>query len=193
MGKVHDAIDDALTAWMLAQPMFFVATAPLSATGHVNVSPKGGRGSFQVLGPRRVAYLDIAGSGAETIAHVRENGRVVVMFCAFDGKPRIVRLHGRATVHPRGGAAFAELAARFPAPGLNLVAARSILDVAVGRIAESCGYSVPLMSFEGTRPHQDRWVDKRLKQHGPDGIRDYVRARNAESLDGLPALDEPSW
>ncbi len=96
MARTLDGIDDALAAWIGRQPMFFVASAPLAADGHVNVSPKGPIGTLRVLGPRRVAYLDYAGSGAETVAHVRENGRVVVMFCAFEGPPRIVRLHGRA-------------------------------------------------------------------------------------------------
>src|SRR3954471_7074384 len=102
MGKVFDAIDDHLREWIARQPMFFVGTAPLAGDGHVNVSPKGPAGTFRVLGPRRVAYLDIVGSGAETIAHVRENGRIVVMFCAFEGAPKILRLHGRGEVLPAG-------------------------------------------------------------------------------------------
>ncbi|MCA1706496.1 MAG: pyridoxamine 5'-phosphate oxidase family protein [Actinobacteria bacterium] len=189
MGKIYEKIDEALAAWMDAQHVFFVGTAPLAGHGHVNVSPKGGRGSFQVLGPDRVGYLDIAGSGAETIAHIRENGRIVIMFAAFEGRPRIVRLHGRGIVHQAGDQRFGELLPQFEGAELHPAARRSIIEVEVDRVADSCGYSVPLMSYEGTRPNQDLWTEKRLDKHGPDGVRDYVREKNQESLDGLPAID----
>jgi len=178
MGKVYDEIDERLAAWIEAQHLFFVATAPLKANGHVNVSPKGDLRWFRILGPREVAYLDFVGSGAETIAHARENGRIVLMFCAFEGPPRIVRLHGRASVHAPTG----DLAARFGPPEAVV---RSVIHVAVERIADSCGYGVPLMRFDGKRSQYDAWVDKKVRDGGFDS---YIAERNAESIDGLPAI-----
>jgi hypothetical protein len=182
MGKVLDTIDDKLAAWIEAQHLFFVASAPLAEDGHVNVSPKGDLRWFRLLGPREVAYLDFVGSGAETIAHARENGRIVVMFCAFEGPPRIVRLHGRASVLLPGDDGFDELLARFDPPEHAL---RSLIRVDVERIADSCGYGVPLMRFDGTRSQYDQWVDKKMRDGGLD---DYVAEKNAESIDGLPAV-----
>ena len=179
MGKVFDGIDEKLSAWLAAQRVFFVATAPRSDAGHVNVSPKG-LGSFAVLGPRSVAYLDLVGSGAETIAHLRENGRITLMFCAFEGLPRIVRLHGRGEVLEPDDAEFAALASRFPPQP----SARSVVRVALSRIADSCGYGVPLYHFERERDQLPAWAERK----GPEGLRAYQRERNRESLDGLPAL-----
>jgi hypothetical protein len=155
-----------------------VATAPLAADGHVNVSPKGDLRWFRILGPREVAYLDFVGSGAETIAHAHENGRIVVMFCAFEGPPRIVRLHGRAEVL----APTDSLAARFDPPEH---AVRSVIRIDVERVADSCGYGVPLMRFEEKRTQYDAWVDKKVRDGGLDA---YVAEKNAVSIDGLPAL-----
>src|SRR5439155_12786465 len=132
MGKVYEAIDEKLAAWIEQQHVFFVGTAPLAEDGHVNVSPKGDLRWFRILGPSQVGYLDFVGSGAETIAQARENGPIVVMFCAFDGPPRIVRLHGRASVLPPTD----ELAAHFDPPEH---AVRSVIRVEVERIADSCG------------------------------------------------------
>ena len=192
MGKLFDEIDDHLARWIAAQPLFFVATAPLDADGHVNVSPKGPIGSLRVLGPREVAYLDIAGSGAETIAHIRENGRVVVMLCAFGGPPRILRLHGEGTVVLPGEPSFDELVQRaaFDDPSIP-ESRRAIVRVAVSRIADSCGYGVPLMSLDGHRPHSTLSAQKRLRVGGPTAIEAYIAERNAVSIDGLPAV-EPS-
>jgi hypothetical protein len=156
-----------------------VATAP-SAGGNVNVSPKGLDGSFAVLGPHEVAYLDLTGSGAETIAHLRDDGRICLMFCAFDGPPRIVRLHGRGEVVLPGHERFAVLAERFA----DLPGARSIVVVEVARVADSCGFSVPRMSFEGDRDQLVRWADNR----GEEGLAAYRAEKNAVSIDGLPAL-----
>ena len=178
MGKIYSELDEKLVAWIEEQRLFFVGTAPLAEDGHVNVSPKGDLRWFRVLGPREVGYLDFVGSGAETIAHVRENGRIVLMFCAFDGPPRIVRLHGRATVLPPDH----ELAARFDPPEH---AVRSVIRVDVERIADSCGYGVPLMRFEATRTQYGSWVEKKVRDGGLDA---YVAEKNAESIDGLPAL-----
>src|SRR5437773_831919 len=140
MGKLHESISDRLAAFMLAQPVFFVATAPSATDGHVNLSPKGLGGTFAVLDPHRVAYLDYTGSGVETIAHLRENGRIVIMFCAFDGPPRIVRLQGRGRVVEPSQPDFREWRSRFPdADGV-----RSVIVAELDRISDSCGYGVPL-------------------------------------------------
>ncbi len=189
MAKVFDGIDERLADWIARQSLFFVGTAPLDADGHVNVSPKGPIGTLRVTGPHSLAYLDVVGSGAETIAHLRENGRIVVMLCAFEGPPRILRLHGRAEVLPAGADGFE---ARFAALGFELPSAlearRAIVEVEVTRVADSCGYGVPLMSYEGERPHLRLAAEKRLRTQGPDAYERYKAANNAESLDGLPAI-----
>ena len=179
MAKVYDAITDRQAEWIRAQHVFFVATAPLAADGHVNVSPKGDVRWFRVLGPNEVAYLDFIGSGAETIAHARENGRIVLMFCAFDGPPTIIRLYGRAEVLP----ADHELAAVFGPPEH---AVRSVIRVDVERVSDSCGYGVPLMQHVGRRTQYDAWVEKKVRD---GGFGDYVAEKNAVSIDGLPAID----
>src|SRR5919197_3058545 len=142
MGKVFDEIDPKLARWIGAQQLFFVATAPSGDDGHVNCSPKGPIESLRVLGPRRVAYLDLVGSGAETIAHLRQNGRIVIMLCAFAGPPRILRLHGRGRVVEPGDPNFEELAGGFALPETTTAgpARRSVVVVDVDRIADSCGY-----------------------------------------------------
>ena len=190
MGKVFERIDEHLREWIARQPLFFVGTAPLAAAGHVNVSPKGPIDTLRVLDDRTVAYLDLVGSGAETVAHIRENGRVVVMLCAFEGPPRIVRLHGRGEVVAAGDERFAALAARcdFANPSLA-EARRSIIVVEVTRIADSCGYGVPLMSYEGEREHARLWAEKKLRVGGDAAIEEYVAEKNAESIDGLPAVE----
>jgi Pyridoxamine 5'-phosphate oxidase len=190
VGKIFEGIDERLERWIAAQPMFFVGTAPLDGDGHVNVSPKGPISLLRVLGPSRVAYLDLVGSGAETIAHLRENGRIVIMLCAFAGPPRIVRVHGRGSVVAAGDPGFAELfsACGFDADGIPEMR-RSIVEVEVDRVADSCGYGVPLMSYEGRREHQDLWAAKKLRVGGPDALLDYQRENNEVSIDGLPAVD----
>lgn len=190
MGRVYDGIDDHQRAWIAEQALFFVGTAPLAADGHVNVSPKGPIGSLRVLDDHTVAYLDIVGSGAETIAHVRENGRIVVMLCAFSGPPRILRLHGTGTVHLPGEAEYRALVKRcaFDDPSVP-EGRRSIVRVAVTRISDSCGYGVPLMSHDGEREHSRMWAQKKLRAGGPDALRAYQAHNNAASIDGLPALD----
>lgn len=180
MGKVLEEIDEKLGDWLEGQPLFFVATAPLAADGLVNCSPKGTAGTFVVLGPRRVAYLDLTGSGIETVAHVRENGRVVLMFCAFAGKPNIVRLHGRGSVLTPDDEKFAALLPRFSAhPGV-----RAIIVVEVARIADSCGYAVPRMDFVADR----EVLDLTSVQKGEAGLAEYRARKNARSLEGLPGL-----
>jgi hypothetical protein len=169
MGKVHTHIDAKLADWIGRQSMFFVATAP-GEGGHVNVSPKGPIGTFRILGELTVEYEDHVGSGAETVAHLRDNGRICVMFCAFDGPPRIVRLHGRGEVLP----------AVDPGDGV-----RGAIRVHVDRVSDSCGYGVPLMDYVGERTQRDAW----LASKDADGLREYVAEKNAFSIDGLPALD----
>lgn len=193
MAKVFDAIDSHLQRWIAAQDVFFVGTAPLDAGGHVNVSPKGPIDSLRVLDPQTVAYLDIVGSGAETIAHVRENGRIVVMMCAFQGPPRILRLHGRGEIVPASDPRFDELLEQcgFPEPEVP-EAKRAIVIVSVERIADSCGYGVPLMRNEGQRPHFSLWAGKQLRAKGPDALLDYQRENNTLSIDGLPGVDLPA-
>jgi predicted pyridoxine 5'-phosphate oxidase superfamily flavin-nucleotide-binding protein len=189
MGKVYDAIDERWREWIAEQSLFFVGTAPLDGDGHVNVSPKGPIGSLRVLDEHTIAYLDIIGSGAETIAHLRENGRIVVMLCAFDGPPRILRLHGRGEVVLPGDPAFAELmdTCEFAQPSVP-EARRSVVVVHVDRIADSCGYGVPLMDYAGERPHSDVSSEKRMRTKGPESFAEYKREKNAESIDGLPAV-----
>jgi Pyridoxamine 5'-phosphate oxidase len=190
MGKVYDGIDDRLLDWIARQRLFFVATAPRGDEGHVNLSPKGPIGTLRVLDPRTVAYLDVIGSGAETIAHLRENGRIVVMLCAFEGPPRILRLHGRGEVVVPDDPRFGELLERcgFDEPAVP-EARRTIVVVEVTRVADSCGYGVPLMRFEGLRPHQDAWAQKKVRTGGTEALLEYQREKNTASLDGLPALE----
>jgi hypothetical protein len=189
LARTYPEIDERLAGWIARQPLFFVGTAPSGDAGHVNVSPKGPIGSLRVLDPRTVAYLDIVGSGAETIAHLRQNGRIVVMLCAFQGPPRIVRLHGEGEVLHPSHPEFADiLALGFHEPQAP-EARRALIRVNVTRVSDSCGYGVPLMAYEGERPHSDLSTAKRLRVHGPDAMRDYQAAHNQVSLDGLPAVE----
>ena len=189
MGRTYEEIDERWREWIARQPMFFVASAPLAADGHVNVSPKGPIGTLRVLDGHTVAYLDVVGSGAETIGHLRENGRIVIMLCAFEGPPRILRLHGRGEAVMPGDPRYAELLERceFEQPGGD-EARRAIVVVDVARIADSCGYGVPLMAYEGERPHYDAWARKKLRAGGPEALSRYQEKHNAEAIDGLPAV-----
>jgi hypothetical protein len=181
LGKVHNEIDDKLAKMILAQHVFFVATAPLASEGNLNLSPKG-LDSFRILGPRTVAYRDVIGSGVETIAHLKENGRIVLMFCAFDGPPNIARLHGHGRVVEPQSPEFPLLAAQFP----KYESTRSIIVVDVTRISDSCGFGVPLMKYEGERDQLFSWAQKK----GPEGLREYKQQKNRRSIDGLPGLSE---
>ena len=186
MGKVFERIDEHQREWISQRELFFVATAPLAADGRVNCSPKGPMGTFRVLDDHTVAYLDMVGSGAETVAHLRENGRIVVMFCAFEGPPRILRLHGRGTVLPADAVAFP---GSTPPPGTE----RAIIRVDVERIADSCGYGVPVMEYVGTRPQYPAWAETKLRKGGEHALEEYMAEENAVSIDGLPAVDlEPA-
>lgn len=181
MGKTLERIDADLAAWIAAQRIFFVGTAPLAREGRVNLSPKGGD-SFRVLGPDEVAYLDYTGSGAETAAHLRENGRIVIMFCSFDGPPRIVRLHGEGSVVSRRHPQFPALSALFqPHPGT-----RAIIHVRVKRVGSSCGFSVPRYHYVANRTELDAWAVKKV----PGQLEAYRNSKNRRSIDGLPAFAE---
>jgi hypothetical protein len=178
MGKIYSEIDETLREFVERQHVFFVATAPSSVDGHVNCSPKG-LDSLRILGPTTVIYLDYTGSGAETIAHVRENGRIVIMFCAFEGAPKIVRFHGKGEAIVPGDAEFGALLAHFtPGPGV-----RSIIRIEVDRISDSCGFGVPHLRFEDDRTQLPLWTEKK-----GEALDTYRRQRNATSIDGLPAL-----
>ncbi|MFH8250913.1 pyridoxamine 5'-phosphate oxidase family protein [Microbacterium sp. B2969] len=181
MGAIFEAIDDKLARWIARQPMFFVATAPLAADGHVNVSPRG-LDCLSVLDEHTVAWVDLTGSGAETIAHLRENGRICLMFASVDQQPRIVRLHGRGRVVLAGDELFDDVAARHPA----LIGPRAVIVVDVDRISDSCGWGVPRMQLvdDGERGIMGPWAEKK----GPEGLARYRAQKNLESLDGLPAL-----
>jgi hypothetical protein len=182
VGRTYETIEEGLSEWLVAQPVFFVSTAPLAADGMVNCSPKGNRDEFAVISEDSVAYLDQTGSGVETIAHLRENGRIVVMFCAFNGPPRIVRLHGEGRVVCPDEPEFDGLRAHFP--GGQGVGVRSVIVVEVTRISDSCGYGVPIMPFEAHRPTMDQWSARK----GPEGIREYWVEKNATSIDGIAGL-----
>jgi Pyridoxamine 5'-phosphate oxidase len=182
MGKVYNAIDEKLSAWLSTQKLFFVGTAPLSQQGHVNCSPKDGR-SFQILDERTVVYLDLTGSGVETIAHVKENGRIVLMFCAFSGAPNIVRLHGQGEVIESHHEDFLSLKARFGnVPGL-----RSFIRVRLTRVSTSCGFGVPLYEFLGDRNQLAAWAERK----GPERLVEYRHEKNAISIDGLRGIAHP--
>ncbi|MGO9148896.1 MAG: pyridoxamine 5'-phosphate oxidase family protein [Acidimicrobiales bacterium] len=183
MGRTHAAIDDRLASFLLSQPVFFVASAPLSSEGLVNCSPKSNDGELAVIDPHRVAYLERTGSGVETIAHLRENGRIVLTFCAFEGPPRIVRVHGCGSVVGRDDEGFEELAGSFPTNRLD--GARSVILVSAQRIADSCGYGVPLMDFRAHRTLLAEWAERK----GDTGIREYWESTNSLSIDGLPAIE----
>jgi predicted pyridoxine 5'-phosphate oxidase superfamily flavin-nucleotide-binding protein len=180
MGQEYTGIEPRLREFIEAQHVFFVATAPRDG-GRVNLSPKGVAGTFEVVDEHTVAYLDITASGAETIAHVRENGRITVMFCSFDRAPKILRLQGTGRVVTPYDDAWPEWSARFPATP----AARAVIVVDVRRVADSCGYGLPLMEYRGERD----LLLPAIERKGAAGILDYRRLKNRTSIDGLPAFD----
>jgi len=178
MGKSYESLEE-VREFLEAQHVFFVATAPSGREGHLNLSPKGLDG-FRVLGPTTAAYVDYPGSGVETIAHLRDNGRIVMMFCAFTGSPRIVRLWGQGHVVEPAAPEFADLLAQFS----PLLAVRSVIRVEVSRIASSCGYGVPTYDYVGERDTLVKWAEKK----GEEGLASYQAEKNRVSIDGLPGL-----
>jgi hypothetical protein len=192
MGRIYEALDPDLIAWIERQHLFFIATAP-GEGGHVNCSPKG-LDTLRILDPLTVVYLDLTGSGVETIAHLRDNGRIVLMFCAFEGPPKILRVHGRGTAVQVGDPRFQELVQHFlPLDPVMLAAARSVIRVDVERIADSCGYGVPLMRYEGDRSQLPAWAENRLRKHGRDALIQYQAENNVTSIDHLGGLDPDLW
>lgn len=179
MGTLYLELDEGLRAFIGRQRIFFVASAPLCANGHINLSPKG-LDSLRVLGSREIAYVDLTGSGIETVAHVRENGRLTLMFCAFEGKPRILRLQGRARVVENGDPDWTRSLDNFP----PYTGSRSIVLLTIERIADSCGFGVPLFEYAGERTELLTWAERK----GLDGIADYQSKKNGRSIDGLPGL-----
>ena len=179
MGAAFDSISDQHRAFIEAQHVFFVATAPSGDDGHVNLSPKG-YDTFTVLGPNRVAYLDLTGSGAETIAHLRQNGRITILFCAFEGKPNLLRLYGQGRVVTPDDAAHSELIGHFP-PNRG---ARAVIVVDVERVGTSCGYSIPRFEHVGERSTLDDWAARK----SDDELVAYRAQKNATSIDGLPSI-----
>ena len=191
MATIYERIEPRLARWIGEQPVFFVGTAPLDGDGLVNVSPKGLRGTFGVIDDHTFAYVDMTASGVETIAHLRENARICVMFCSFAGTPNVVRLHGRGRVVTHGEEGFDEALEPF-AMGLasRRTEARGVITVDVTRIADACGYAVPRMTVEGDRELLDSWTEKRDAAK----LRAYRSEKNERSLDGLPGLAGlPSW
>jgi hypothetical protein len=188
MGRIYDTLTPDLIAWIERQHLFFTATAP-DEGAHVNCSPKG-LDTLRILDPLTVVYLDLTGSGVETIAHLRDNGRIVLMFCAFEGPPKILRIHGKGSVVQRGSPRFDNLVQHFlPLEPPLQASARSVICIDVERIADSCGYGVPLMRYEGERSQLAAWTDNRLRKHGPEAIRQYQAEKNLASIDHLPGLD----
>jgi hypothetical protein len=181
VGKTRSMIDEVVRKFIEAQRVFFAASAPLDAGGHVNLSPKG-LDTFRILGPTTVAYVDFNGSGVETIAHLKENGRIVLMFCAFEGPPNIFRLYGHGRVVEPHEAEFAALAESFP----NHEDARAIIVVELTRVTDSCGYGVPLFKYEGEREQLHAWA----RHRGPEGLKAYRQEKNRRSIDGLPGVGE---
>ena len=179
MSAVYDELDEALIGFIRRQKLFFVATAPLSAEGSVNVSPKG-YDSLAIIDPKTVAYVDLGGSGIETHAHLRENGRVTLMFCAFEGPANIVRLYGRGETCSFDEPGFAEKMKLFP----DFERARGVITVRIHRVADSCGWGVPFFDYRGERDQLRRWVDARPEEEW--AARRYET--NALSIDGLPGL-----
>lgn len=180
MGTQYAELSDSLIAWIERQPMFFVGTAPLADDGHVNVSPKGMAGTLAVLDRTTVAYLDLTGSGIETVAHLKENGRITLMWCAFEGPARIVRVQGTGEVIVPGDASWDQLTAHFVASR----GARAVIVVRADRVSDSCGYSVPLMAYQEDRTRLTEWADNRTDAE----LVDYRKTKNASSIDGLPGL-----
>lgn len=177
MAKLFDCITDELQTFIAKQHLFFVATAPLSATGHVNLSPKG-LDCFKVISKHQVAYLDLTGSGNETSAHLQENGRITFMFCAFAGQPSILRLYGQGKVLLPHSEHWDEWIAQFP----DLPGIRQIVVAEIDRVQTSCGFGVPLFEYQQQRDNLPTWAAKK----GAQGIEEYQQRKNQISIDGLP-------
>lgn len=176
MAKFSDSIGDAHADFIRSQAVFFVATA--APGGRINLSPKGLDGTLALLGPNRVAFLNLTGSGNETAAHLLADGRITLMFCAFTGEPKVLRLYGRGRAVHRHDPDWAEFDRLFP----SYPAKRQVVVVEVESVNSSCGFGVPLMDLVGQRTLLPAWAERK----GPEGIARYWKDRNAVSFDGLP-------
>jgi hypothetical protein len=176
MGVVGTELTEELQQFLLAQPCFFVASAPTGAAGRVNLSPKG-LDTLRIVSPTECAYLDLTGSGNETSAHLLENGRMTLMTCSFGERPQILRLYGVGAVHLPGSARYEQLRPEFP----EMPGSRQIVTLRIDRVQTSCGYAVPRMEFQGHRPTLERWATAK----GPDGLAAYRGSHNLASVDGL--------
>jgi hypothetical protein len=183
MAKVYDELTDSLCQFIAQQKLFFVGSAPRDTDGLINISPKG-MGSLCILDSTTVAYLDYTGSGIESVAHIKENGRFVMMFCSFDSSPKILRLHGRAHVIERSASEWADLQQHFPESRM----ARAIIKTSITRIADSCGWGVPMYDYIGERDQYPRYAD----QIDDAGLRQAQLESNMQSIDGLTGLEKPS-
>ncbi len=181
MGKIHEYITPEIISWIEQQKIFFVSSAPLSANGHINCSPKG-LDSFRIVDEHTVVYQDLTGSGIETIAHLKENSRILIMFCAFDGPPKIVRFHGKGSVVTPDHPQYNQYNDLFP----ERQGTRAYILIDVTRISDSCGYSVPLYEFRKDRDVLDKWCANK----GDQGLKAYRNEKNRYSIDGLPGLNE---
>ena len=179
MGKIYESIDERIERWISAQRVFFVATAPVDPNGHINCSPKDGY-SIRVLDRKTLVYLDLIGSGVETIAHIRENGRIVIMMCAFEGAPTIMRFHGRGEVIEKDQPDFEHLAQLF-APEVGI---RSFIKIRLDRISDSCGFGVPMMEFKEHRNQLRNYCER----NGEEKLAEYKMKKNSLSIDGLPGV-----
>ena len=175
MGKTYDRITDKHADFIIRQQLFFVATA--TADSRVNLSPKG-LDSLRIINPKQVVWLNLTGSGNETASHLLEDGRMTLMFCAFEGDPKILRLYGRATSHNEGSETWEAHIGRFP----RLPGARQIIVMDVEQVGSSCGFGMPFFEYLGQRELLPDWAEKK----GEKGVRDYWRDRNGRSIDGKP-------
>jgi len=189
MGKTYERIEGRLRDFIEKQPIFFTATAPLAETGTVNLSPKGVKGSFAVIDDLTVAYLDFAGSNAETIAHLRENGRITLMWCAFQGPPNIVRIHGKGEPVFRDDPRWGDLVGKFAQVDTTLHGLRAVIVVHADLIRDTCGYAVPFMTYDEDRDLHAR----RFAREDDNSLNTYFEGKQhiAVSLDGLPGLPLP--
>lgn len=182
VGLTGLALSESQIKFIRESHLYFVATSPNSPSGHINCSPRPVDWSFILDSPSEVGWFDLVGSGIETISHLKENGRIVLMFCSFGAVPLIMRLHGRGFVHEPGSAGFERLMSGCQ----RRLGIRAVIKISIERVSTSCGYGVPLMDFVTHRPRMDQWVE----QKGESGLVSYRKKNNVASIDGLEGLDE---
>ena len=178
MGKFSDSISPAHQEFIKQQHIFFVASAPLSAEGHINLSPKG-MDAFRVLGNNKIGYMDVISSGNETSAHTLENGRITIMFCSFDKTPNILRLYGKGFAVLPNSADWDLYAPHFTI----YQSTRQIIVADIHLVQTSCGFGIPVFDFMSERDIHFKWAE----QEGAKGLQEYIKINNLKSLDGLPS------